>query len=108
MHRARDDCFLLPPPAGCDHPAGAPSVTIDYLERWQSQASKRASTEAGSQARPLLQVHDELVLEVPEAELAATARLVRRVMEGAYQLAIPLSTEARWGKNWGEMKVLEG
>ncbi len=61
---------------------------------------------AGSQARPLLQVHDELVLETPEAELASTAKLVREVMEGAYQLSIPLSTEARWGKNWGEMRDL--
>jgi DNA polymerase-1 len=66
-----------------------------------------AIREASSQARPLLQVHDELVLEVPEAELASSAQLVRGVMERAYQLSIPLSTEARWGKNWGEMKVLE-
>ncbi len=66
-----------------------------------------ALAEASSQARPLLQVHDELVLEVPEAELAAAARLVRQVMEGAYQLDIPLSTEARWGINWGEMNVME-
>jgi len=62
---------------------------------------------AGSRARPLLQVHDELVLETPEEELPATARLVREVMESAYQLSVPLSTEARWGKNWGEMSVIE-
>jgi DNA polymerase-1 len=62
---------------------------------------------AGSRARPLLQVHDELVLEVPEEEVAQAARLVREVMEGAYTLSIPLSTEARSGKNWGEMSVLE-
>ena len=54
----------------------------------------------------LLQVHDELVLEVPQEELEKTAKLVQEVMASAYQLDIPLSTEARWGQNWGEMQVL--
>jgi DNA polymerase-1 len=57
-------------------------------------------------ARMLLQVHDELVLEVPEAERDAAAAVVRSVMENAYPLCIPLSTEARWGKNWGALEVL--
>lgn len=63
---------------------------------------------AGSQARLLLQVHDELLLEVAREELTSTARIVQEVMENAYQLSIPLSTEARYGLNWGEMEVLEG
>ena len=54
----------------------------------------------------LLQVHDELVLEVPKDELARTARLVQEVMAEAYPLDIPLSTEARSGPSWGEMTVL--
>ncbi|HLA99131.1 MAG TPA: DNA polymerase I [Anaerolineales bacterium] len=62
-----------------------------------------ALAEAGLSARMLLQVHDELVLECPEEELNATARWVREVMESAYQLKIPLLTEARSGLNWGEM-----
>lgn len=57
-------------------------------------------------ARMLLQVHDELVLEVPLAELAATVQLVRQVMENAFQLEIPLLTEARSGLNWGSLKVI--
>ncbi len=61
---------------------------------------------AGSRARLLLQVHDELVLEIPREELAETAKLVQRVMETAYPLQIPLTTEARWGINWGEMTPL--
>ncbi len=61
---------------------------------------------AGSQARLLLQVHDELVLEVPDDELLETAGLVRKVMEEAYQLSIPLETEARAGDRWGELTVL--
>ena len=59
---------------------------------------------AGLHSRLLLQVHDELVLECPRAELRQAAEVVQHAMEGAYQLSIPLSTEARWGVNWGEMK----
>jgi DNA polymerase-1 len=66
-----------------------------------------ALEKAGLQARMLLQVHDELVLEVPKAELDDTARLVQHVMSSAYPLDIPLSTEARSGLNWGEMTVLQ-
>jgi DNA polymerase-1 len=54
----------------------------------------------------LLQVHDELVLECPKKELEETARVVQATMANAYKLDIPLSTEARYGDNWGEMKVL--
>ncbi len=61
----------------------------------------------GLNARILLQVHDELVLECPQSELMAAARSVRETMENVYPLSVPLSTEARWGKNWGEMTALE-
>jgi len=54
----------------------------------------------------LLQVHDELVLECPKKELEETARVVQATMANAYKLDIPLSTEARYGDNWGEMKVI--
>ncbi len=65
-----------------------------------------ALTAAGLHANILLQVHDELVLECPADELKATARVVQQVMEDAYALVIPLTTEARWGQNWGDMQVL--
>ena len=57
-------------------------------------------------SRMLLQVHDELVLEVPEAELTEAIRVVRKVMENALVLSIPLLTEARSGVNWGSMQVM--
>ncbi|ALG72511.1 DNA polymerase [Azospirillum thiophilum] len=57
---------------------------------------------AGSSARMLLQVHDELLFEVPEAEAEDTARIVRGVMEGAAQLGVPLVAEAGIGDNWEE------
>ncbi len=59
---------------------------------------------AGLHGRMILQVHDELVIECPRPELTATARLVQQVMENAYQISIPLSTEARWGLNWDELQ----
>lgn len=57
-------------------------------------------------AQMLLQVHDELVLEVPKDEVEKTVGVVREIMGSAYGLEIPLETEARSGPNWGEMKVL--
>lgn len=61
---------------------------------------------AGLNAKMLLQVHDELVLEVPKKEIEAAANVVRETMANAYAMSIPLETEARAGVNWGEMKVL--
>jgi DNA polymerase-1 len=66
-----------------------------------------ALKKAKLKAKMLLQVHDELVLECPESELEKTARVVQETMTGAYQLDIPLSTEARYGRNWGEMKTIQ-
>lgn len=63
-----------------------------------------ALREAGLHAHMLLQVHDELVLECPRQELTETARLVSQIMEQAYPLPIPLTTEARWGPNWDELQ----
>lgn len=61
---------------------------------------------SGLQAQILLQVHDELILECPRTELDTTASIVRSTMQDAYTMAIPLLTDARWGKNWGEMKPI--
>ena len=61
---------------------------------------------AGLKTRMLLQVHDELVFEAPEAEAEAAIALVRRVMEGAAEpaatLSVPLVVEARAAANWDE------
>ena len=59
---------------------------------------------SGLKGKMLLQVHDEVVLECPKDELEATARLVMDKMAGAYQLNVPLKTEARAGVNWGKME----
>jgi len=67
---------------------------------------QQALADNPTRARMILQVHDELVLEVPDDEIAPVTKLVRRVMEEAYKLDIPLLTEARSGVNWGSMQVI--
>ncbi|MBO0480946.1 DNA polymerase I [Candidatus Enterococcus courvalinii] len=56
------------------------------------------------EATMLLQVHDELVFEVPEHELETLDRLVKEVMENAVSLHVPLITDSSWGKTWYEAK----
>jgi DNA polymerase-1 len=58
----------------------------------------------GLRSRMILQVHDELVLEVPEEELEMVAPLVARTMEGAHKLDAALRVDAKVGRNWLEMK----
>jgi DNA polymerase-1 len=52
----------------------------------------------------VLQVHDELLLEVPEAEVTAVRSLVREEMCGAYDLDPPLQVDIGAGENWAEAK----
>jgi DNA polymerase-1 len=62
----------------------------------------KALKDAGLAARMLLQVHDELVLEVPEAEVEATGAVLKRVMEGVAALRVPLLVEVGHGRSWAE------
>jgi DNA polymerase-1 len=61
---------------------------------------------AGSPARVLLQVHDELLLEVPRDAVEATAELVRSTMEGAMPLDVPLDVDVKVGDDWEAMRPL--
>ncbi|MCJ7551007.1 MAG: DNA polymerase I, partial [Anaerolineae bacterium] len=58
---------------------------------------------AGLRSRMLLQVHDEVVLEVPEDELAVTIALGKETMENAVTLDVPLRADVETGLNWMEM-----
>jgi DNA polymerase-1 len=53
-------------------------------------------------AAMILQVHDELVFEVPEDERERMAMIVREQMEGAFPLNVPLRVDLGWGRNWAE------
>ncbi|WP_288322890.1 DNA polymerase I [uncultured Selenomonas sp.] len=59
---------------------------------------------AGVKSRILLQVHDELVLEVVNDEIAQVTELLTAAMSGAAQLAVPLAVDVHTGKNWAEAK----
>ena len=64
----------------------------------------RRMQEEQLEAVMLLQVHDELVFEVPESELTKLDQLVKEVMENAVSLNVPLVTDSSWGKSWYEAK----
>lgn len=59
-------------------------------------------------SRMILQVHDELVLEVPQDELKQVVPLVVKTMEAAYNLDAPLKVDAKVGRNWLEMEAYGG
>ncbi len=63
---------------------------------------RRRLQRAGSAAHMLLQVHDELVLEVPTGEIDAVRDLVRQAMEGVWSLKVPLRVDVRDGADWAE------
>ncbi len=64
----------------------------------------RALPERFPASRMILQIHDELVFEVPESEIEAVADLVRERMEQAMDLAVPLVAEPSWGASWADTK----
>ncbi|MCW0996962.1 DNA polymerase I [Streptococcus anginosus] len=64
----------------------------------------KALTEGDFKTRMLLQVHDEIVLEVPENELTAIKTLVKDIMESAIELVVPLKADESAGKTWYEAK----
>ncbi|MEW5785014.1 MAG: DNA polymerase I [Bacillota bacterium] len=63
--------------------------------------------EGGFKARMLLQIHDDLLFEVDQNELAFFAPVVRREMEEAVELSVPLRVDLKWGCNWAELEPLE-
>ena len=71
----------------------------DIMKRAMIRAD-RALARSNLGARMLLQVHDELVFEVPEAEVEPTAELIRDVMERAADLDVPLVVDIGNGPNW--------
>ena len=56
------------------------------------------------ESRMLLQVHDELIFEVPEEEMESMCQLVPEIMSSAVRLNVPIKVDIKTGKNWGEMK----
>ncbi|HSN94938.1 MAG TPA: DNA polymerase I, partial [Anaerolineaceae bacterium] len=70
-------------------------------------ALPEAMQKAGLKSRLILQVHDELIFESPEAEVDKLIHLAKGIMENAMQLAVPLVVEAKVGTNWGELEAVD-
>jgi len=65
---------------------------------------EKALTETFPEAKLLLQVHDELIVECPEEMALQVAELISREMQNVAQLKVPLTAEAKYGKSWYEAK----
>lgn len=78
-------------------------TAADVMKLAMAAVWKRLRAER-PQARLVLQVHDELIVECPEAEAADVAKLLEEEMEHVVRLSVPLTAEAHWGKNWLEAK----
>ena len=63
----------------------------------------REFREAGMEARLILQIHDELIVEAPEREATGSERILKEAMEGVAKLSVPLTVSVSRGKNWGEI-----
>ena len=74
----------------------------DIIKVAMVQVAKRLEEE-DLEARMLLQVHDELVFEAPEAEIPALAKLIKETMEHAVELSIPLTVESEAGATWYDL-----
>lgn len=78
-------------------------TAADIIKLAMLQVAKELAA-AGLQSRVLLQVHDELVLEVTEQEKVTTAALVKKAMENAVQLKVPLVADVACGRTWAQTK----
>lgn len=77
-------------------------TAADIIKRAMIAVQKRLKAEM-PEVRLLLQVHDELLLEAPEAQAEKAAALVKHEMEAAANLSIPLTVEAAAGNDWGSI-----
>ncbi len=78
-------------------------TAADVIKRAMVRVYRRLKAE-GLQARLILQVHDELIVEAPEAEAAYVARLLSREMEASADYTVALLAESGTGRTWAEAK----
>jgi DNA polymerase-1 len=76
-------------------------TAADLIKKAMIQIHGRLKKE-NSRSRMLLQVHDELLLEVPEEEADSIEAMVKEEMEGVYPLQVPLRVDTKIGRNWDE------
>ena len=76
-------------------------TAADLIKKAMINIHQRLKME-GFRTKILLQVHDELVFEVPEGELEKVITMIRAEMEGVYSLRVPLKVDINKGRNWDE------
>lgn len=77
----------------------------DIIKKAMTEIS-RELRKRGLKTKMILQVHDELVFEVPEKELPEVSQFVDRVMENCFPLSVPILVDLKVGPNWADMKSL--
>ncbi|MCQ2182063.1 MAG: DNA polymerase I [Bacteroidales bacterium] len=75
--------------------------SADIIKIAMAGVDRRLRTE-GLKARMVLQIHDELVVELPEEEIDAVRKILVEEMEGVVKLSVPLTVECKYGKTWLE------
>ena len=75
----------------------------DIIKKAMIDMDARLEVE-GLQAKLLLQVHDELIFEVPQEEIEILERIVPEVMENAIELKVPLKVDFSYGATWYDAK----
>ena len=73
----------------------------------QKELENMKGNSEGKLAKMILQVHDELVFEVKDSHLESLVKEFKEIMETVYKLKVPIEAEAKFGKNWGDLKKLE-
>ncbi len=78
-------------------------TSADIIKVAMLQISERIKKET-PQTKMIIQIHDELLFEVPEDEVKEVSRLVKEIMESAIELEVPIKVDIKMGKNWAEMR----
>ncbi len=76
-------------------------TAADLIKLAMINIQKRLKREE-RRSKMILQVHDELVFEVPDSEIDAMKKLAREEMEGVLKLVVPIKVDMGVGKNWDE------
>ena len=74
-------------------------TAADIIKLAMVRVHRRLAAE-GLEARLIMQVHDELIVECPEAEASRVEQLLQQEMQGVAELSVPLLAEAHTGHNW--------
>ncbi len=82
-------------------------TAADIIKLAMIEVDKMLASEYDGQVKMIMQVHDELVFELPEKMVAELAAKLKVIMEGVAKLSVPLTVEAKAGENWEEMKSIK-